>query len=55
MAQVEMALGNVREQQKALAEFQRLHSHEATQQQAGGELFSPGEVTKQKLDSNAPP
>ncbi len=55
LAQVERTLGNVREQQKALAEFQRLHSHEAGQQEAGSELFSPDEVTKQKLDLNAPP
>jgi tetratricopeptide (TPR) repeat protein len=55
LAQVERALGDVREQQKALAEFQRLHSHEASQQEAGSELFSPGEVTKQKLDPNATP
>jgi tetratricopeptide (TPR) repeat protein len=54
LAQVERALGNAPEQQKALAEFQRLHRHEATQQETGNELFSPGEVTKQKLDSNAP-
>jgi tetratricopeptide (TPR) repeat protein len=55
LAQVERALGNVPEREKALAEFQRLHSREATQQQAGSELFSPSEVTKQKLDPNAPP
>jgi predicted Zn-dependent protease len=55
LGQVERALGNVPEQQKALAEFQRLHSREATQQEAESELFSPGEVTKQKLDPNAPP
>ncbi len=55
LAQVERALGNVREQQKALAQFQRLRSHEASQQAAVRELFSPDEVTKQKLDPNAPP
>ena len=55
LAQVERALGNASEQQKALAEFQRLHSHAATQQESGNELFSPGEVTKQKLDPDAPP
>lgn len=55
LVQVERALGNVREQQKALAEFQRLRSHEASQQAAVRELFSPDEVTKQKLDPNAPP
>lgn len=55
LVQVQRALGNVREQQKALAEFQRLRSHKASQQAAARELFSPGEVTKQELDPNAPP
>jgi tetratricopeptide (TPR) repeat protein len=55
LVQAERALGNVREQQKALAEFQRLRSHKASQQAAARELFSPGEVTKQELDPNAPP
>ena len=55
LVQVEGALGNVREQQKALAEFQRLRSHKASQQAAARGLFSPGEVTKQELDPNAPP
>jgi tetratricopeptide (TPR) repeat protein len=55
LVQVEGALGNVREQQKALAEFQRLRSHKASQQAAARELFSPDEVTKQELDPNAPP
>ncbi|HXW15025.1 MAG TPA: tetratricopeptide repeat protein [Terriglobia bacterium] len=55
LAQVERALGNAPEQQKALAEFQRLHGREATRQEAGSELFSPGEVTKQKLDPHASP
>jgi tetratricopeptide (TPR) repeat protein len=55
LVQVQRALGNVREQQKALAEFQRLRSHKASQQAAARGLFSPGEVTKQELDPNAPP
>jgi tetratricopeptide (TPR) repeat protein len=55
LAQAERALGDVREEQRALAEFQRLRSHEASQQAAVRELFSPDEVTKQKLDPNAPP
>jgi predicted Zn-dependent protease len=42
LAQVERALGNVREQEKALAEFQRLRSHKASQQAAVSELSSPG-------------
>jgi tetratricopeptide (TPR) repeat protein len=58
LVQVERALGDVREEQKALAEFQRLErlrSHEASQREAVREIFSPDEVTKQKLDPNAPP
>jgi len=55
LLQVERALGNVQEQQKALQEFQRLRSQKASQQQAARELFSPREVTKQKLDPDAPP
>ena len=55
LVQVEGALGNVREQQKALAEFQRLHGQKVTQQESEKELFSPGEVTKQMLDPNAAP
>jgi tetratricopeptide (TPR) repeat protein len=55
LLQVERALGNVQEQQKALREFQRLQSQEASRKQAARELFSPQEVTKQKLDSDAQP
>jgi tetratricopeptide (TPR) repeat protein len=55
LAQVERALGNVRAQQKALAEFQRLRSHESSRRDAVRALFSPDEETKQKLDPNAPP
>jgi tetratricopeptide (TPR) repeat protein len=55
LGQVERALGNVEEQQKALREFQRLQSQEARRKQAARELFSPQEVTKQKLDPNAQP
>ena len=54
LLQVERALGNVPEQQKALREFQRLRRQEASQQAARG-LFAPQEVTKQKLDPDAPP
>jgi tetratricopeptide (TPR) repeat protein len=55
LARVETALGNLPEQQRALAEFQRLHGQKATQQESEKELFSPGEVTKQMLDPNAAP
>jgi tetratricopeptide (TPR) repeat protein len=55
LLQAERALGNVQEQQKALREFQRLRSQEVSRKQAARELFSPQEVTKQKLDPNAQP
>jgi tetratricopeptide (TPR) repeat protein len=43
------ALGNVAEQQKALAEYQRLKSEKASQQEPPTFVF--GQVTKQELDS----
>ena len=54
LSQVQMSLGNTVEQQKAFAEFQRLRTQKSSQQEAARELFSRSEVTKQKLDSNAP-
>ena len=54
MLQVERALGNAPEQQKALKEFQRLQRQEASQKAARG-LFAPPEVTPQKLDPDAAP
>jgi hypothetical protein len=42
-------LGNVAEQQKALAEFRRLHDI-ANQQKEVEPVFSPREVTKQEVD-----
>lgn len=55
LLQAERVLGNVPEQQKALREFQRLPAQGASRQQAARELFSPQEVTKQKLDPDASP
>jgi tetratricopeptide (TPR) repeat protein len=54
--QVHKALGNVTEQQKALAEFQRLRSQREREERSliKGAL-SPREVTKQELDSEAAP
>jgi len=52
--QVERALGNAPEQQKALMEFQRLQREEASHK-AARELFAPPEVTPQKLDPDAAP
>jgi len=54
LSQVQMALGNTAEQQKAFAEFQRLRTQKSSQQEAARELFSRSEVTKQKLDSAVP-
>ena len=54
MLQVERALGDVPEQQKALKEFQRLQRQEASQKAARG-LFAPQEVTQQKIDRDATP
>jgi len=44
-------LGNIAEQQKALAEYRRLHDL-ANQQKEVAPVFSPREVTKQEVDSN---
>ena len=49
LSQAERALGNVAEQQKAIAEFQRLRQKNEEQQAAAREIFSPPEVTKQQL------
>ena len=54
LAQVERALDNGAEQQKALAEFGRLR-HRFNQQKGVEPIFSPKEVTRQELDSNAAP
>lgn len=53
MAQVERLLGNSDEQKKALAEFQRLHSQSAQQQDQSRKLFAPNEVTQQQVESGS--
>ncbi len=54
LAQVQKALGNAAEQQKALAEFQRLHTRKSRQQEAvKGVFLLRREVTKQELDPEA--
>jgi tetratricopeptide (TPR) repeat protein len=53
MSQVERLLGNSEGQKKALAEFQRLHSQSAQQQDQGRKLFSPNEVTQQQVESGS--
>lgn len=52
MAQVERALGNSAEQKKALAEFQRLHSENSSHEETANRLFTPDEVTKQRVEQN---
>lgn len=54
LSKVERILGNTAEQQKAMAEFQRLHSKKMNETESGKKLFSPDEVTKQGIDPNAP-
>jgi tetratricopeptide (TPR) repeat protein len=53
LGQAQKALGNRTEQQKALAEYQRLHDLD-TQQRGLEPVFSPREVTKQEVDSSSP-
>jgi tetratricopeptide (TPR) repeat protein len=52
LGQAQKALDNTAEQQKALAEYRRLHD-KASQQSGLGTVFSPREVTKQEIDPNA--
>jgi tetratricopeptide (TPR) repeat protein len=50
LAKIHRSLGNVAEQQKALAEYRRLHDI-ANQQKELEPVFSPREVTKQEVDA----
>jgi len=52
LSQVERALGNPEEAQRALAKFHELHQRKTVQEQASKPLFSAEEVTKQTLDPN---
>jgi len=52
LAQVQKELNNTAEQQRALAEYRRLHD-QANQQGGLDPVFSPREVTKQQVDPNA--
>ena len=54
LAQIQRALHNSAEQEKALAEYRRLHDL-ANQQREIAPVFSPNEVTKQQVDSSAQP
>jgi len=52
LAQIQRALHNSSEQEKALAQYRRLHDL-ANQQREVAPIFSPREVTKQEIDSSA--
>jgi len=52
LGQVQKALGNTVDQQRAFAEYRRLHD-KANQQIGIEPVFSPHEVTKQAVDPNA--
>jgi tetratricopeptide (TPR) repeat protein len=54
LSQAQGMLAHEAEQKKALAEFQRLRTQKSNQQEAGKQIFSPDEVTRQQLDQNAP-
>jgi len=49
LAKIQRSLGNIPEQEKALAEYRRLHDL-ANQQKEVEPVFSPREVTKQEVD-----
>jgi len=51
LSQVQGMLGNTGEQQKAFAEFQRLRTQKSNQEEAGKQISSTDEVTKQTVDS----
>jgi tetratricopeptide (TPR) repeat protein len=51
LAKIQRSLGHLAEQQKALAEYRRLHDL-ANQQKEVDPIFSPREVTKQEVDPN---
>ena len=55
LSQVYRKLGNATEQQKALAEFQRLRNLKSQSQKAAGKVVSEREVTKQEVDAEAQP
>lgn len=52
LAQIQKALGNSGEQEKALAEYRRLHDR-VSQQRGLEPVFSPREVTKQEIEPAA--
>jgi tetratricopeptide (TPR) repeat protein len=54
LSQVQGMLGNNAERQKAFAEFQRLRDAKSKREEAGKEIISPDEVTKQQVGSEAP-
>lgn len=51
LSQVQGMLGNEGERQKAFAEFQRIRAQKSSQEEAGKQISSTEEVTKQTIDS----
>lgn len=54
LSQVQRSLGNSKEAQDAFAKYQQLHQQKVSLDEAGKRFLSPGEVTRQQLDSSAP-
>jgi tetratricopeptide (TPR) repeat protein len=54
LSQVQGMLGQEAERKRTFAEFQRLRNQKSIHEEAGKEIFSPEEVTRQKLDQSAP-
>jgi tetratricopeptide (TPR) repeat protein len=54
LSQLEGVLGHAADQKSAFAKFQQLRSQKSREQEAGKQIFSPEEVTRQKLDAAAP-
>jgi tetratricopeptide (TPR) repeat protein len=54
LSQLEGVLGHAADQKSAFAKFQQLRSQRSSEQEAGKQIFSPEEVTRQKLDAAAP-
>jgi tetratricopeptide (TPR) repeat protein len=54
LSQVQRSLGSTKEAQDAFTKYQHLHQQKASLDEAGKRFLSPGEVTRQQLDSSAP-
>jgi tetratricopeptide (TPR) repeat protein len=52
LSQVYGLLGNLGEQKRAFAEFQRLRSQKSSEQESEKQIFSPSDVSKQEVGTN---